>query len=284
MKKILQSLVLFLWALVVSDTAFAQSNDGDVNGDQEVNIADVNAVIGTILGDYGDTTSADVNCDGEINIADVNRVIDIILDPAAIYGGHEWVDLGLPSGTLWATCNVGASSPEEYGDYFAWGETRPKGYTENYTYNWSTYKWCHGSGYSLTKYCTLSEYGSVDNMIELEYEDDAAFVNWGAKWRMPSWEQINELVELCSWYWTTRNGQEGLLVKGPNGNTLFLPAAGYRVDRSHYLADWSGYYWSRTVASTNPNFAGCMYFYAPNWFGGPGSRRYGYSVRAVRVP
>ena len=284
MIKILQSIVLILWVLVVPCVAYAQSDNGDVNGDHEVNIADVNAVVDIILGENGNANSADVNGDGETNIADVNRIIDIILDSAAIYGGHEWVDLGLPSGTLWATCNVGASSPEDYGDYFAWGETKPKGYAENYSYNWSTYKWCHGSGDSLTKYCTLSEYGSVDNMIELEYEDDAAFVNWGAKWRMPSQEQISELVEKCSWYWTTRNGQEGRLVKGPNGNTLFLPAAGYRVDRSRYLADWSGYYWSRTVATSNPNCACSVFFYAPNWFWSSGSRRLGYSVRAVRLP
>lgn len=284
MKKILQSLVLILCMLVVPSAAYAQSDSGDVNGDQEVNVADINAVVDVILGENGNNTVADVNGDGEVNIADVNRVIDIILDSAAIYGGHEWVDLGLPSGTLWATCNVGANSPQEYGDYFAWGETKPKGNLENYSYNWTTYKWCHGSGDTLTKYCTLSDYGSVDNMTELEYEDDAAFVNWGAKWRMPSQEQINELVERCSWYWTTYNDQEGRLVVGPNGKSIFLPAAGYRVDRSRYLADWSGYYWSRTLASPNPNRATSVFFYAPNWFWSAGSRCLGYSVRAVRLP
>ena len=105
---------------------------------------------------------------------------------------HEWVDLGLPSGTLWATTNVGASKPEEYGDYFAWGETKPKS-----VYDWDTYKWCKGDDYhQLTKYCNLSNYGDngfVDNKTELDPGDDAAYVNWGSKWRMPSLEQMQEL-------------------------------------------------------------------------------------------
>ena len=99
--------------------------------------------------------------------------------------GHAYVDLGLPSGTLWATCNVGASSPEEYGDYFAWGETEPKN-----DYNWSTYKYCKGSSTTMTKYCTSSSYGTVDNKTELEPSDDAATVNWGSNWQMPSLEQL----------------------------------------------------------------------------------------------
>ena len=87
--------------------------------------------------------------------------------------GHEYVDLGLPSGTLWATCNVGANSPEEYGNHFAWGETTPKEF-----YSWGTYKWCNGTANSLTKYCYDSKWGTVDNNIELVHEDDAAHVNW----------------------------------------------------------------------------------------------------------
>ena len=97
---------------------------------------------------------------------------------------HEWVDLGLPSGTLWATCNVGANSPEEYGDYFAWGETTTKS-----SYSWSTYKYCKGSSSTMTKYCTSSYYGTVDNKTELEPSDDAATANWGSEWQMPSLEQ-----------------------------------------------------------------------------------------------
>lgn len=121
-------------------------------------------------------------------------------EPSTPYD-HEWVDLGLPSGTLWATCNIGASSPEESGDYFAWGETAPKE-----TYNWETYKWCNDRDNTVTKYCTTDIYGTVDNKTELDLEDDAAYVNWGSSWRMPSMEQIKELREYCSWEWTQSNG------------------------------------------------------------------------------
>ena len=121
---------------------------------------------------------------------------------------HEYVDLGLPSGTLWATCNVGANSPEEYGDYFAWGETKTKS-----TYDWGTYKYCNGSSTTLTKYCTLSSYGIVENKTELELLDDAAYVNWGEEWRMPSVDQLDELHTQCEWIWSSRNGINGYMVK-----------------------------------------------------------------------
>ena len=137
---------------------------GDVNGDGEVTIADVNAVVSVILG-HSVNGMADVNGDDEVTIADVNAVISIILNPATA-AGHEYVDLGLPSGTLWATCNLGANSPEQYGDYFAWGETAPKE-----VYTWTTYKWCNGTNNTLTKYCTNSSCGYngfVDNKTELE--------------------------------------------------------------------------------------------------------------------
>ena len=98
------------------------------------------------------------------------------------------VDLGLPSGTLWADRNVGADAPEAYGDYFAWGEVTPK--TE---YNWSTYKWCNGDAYSQTKYFTSSSYGTVDGKTTLDLEDDAAYVNMGSEWRMPTNAEQDEL-------------------------------------------------------------------------------------------
>ncbi len=191
---------------------------------------------------------------------------------------HEYVDLGLPSGTLWATCNVGASKPEEYGDYFAWGETEPKE-----VYDWSTYKWCNGSENTLTKYCTHSSLGIVDNKTELELEDDAAYVNWGPSWRMPNTEQQDELVEQCTWTWAQQNGVNGQLVTGPNGNTIFLPFSGY-CSESLNFADSYGYYWSRTLDLEY----GCQACYLNlwpdhvNWSSGV-YRRYGFSVRAVRV-
>ena len=194
---------------------------------------------------------------------------------------HEWVDLGLPSGTLWATCNVGADNPEEYGDYFAWGETEPKE-----TYDWSTYKWCNGSYRTLTKYCTESSYGYngfVDNKTELDPEDDAATVNWGPSWRMPTKEQRDELREMCTWTWTTQNGVNGRLVTGPNGNSLFLPAAGARFDSALYFAGSDGNYWSRTLNSGGPYCAYLLDFNSDGVYWNNNARSSGFAVRAVRV-
>ena len=199
---------------------------------------------------------------------------------------HEYVDLGLPSGTKWATCNVGASEPEEYGDYFAWGETKPKS-----IYDWSTYKWCKGSETTLTKYCTQSEYGYngfTDNLTELQPEDDAATANWGSGWRMPSLDQMKELFNssYTTWEWTQLNGVNGRKVTSKsNGNSIFLPAAGCRYDSSLFGTGSNGYYWSRLLYTSSPNIA-CYpspYFSSGiiDWFNN--YRSYGQSVRPVRV-
>ncbi len=154
--------------------------------------------------------------------ADGTSVQFAIADVDSIsFSGHEYVDLGLPSGLKWATCNVGATAPEAYGDYYAWGETAPKT-----IYNWSTYKWCNGSYDTQTKYCTSSSYGTVDNKTVLDLADDAARANWGGAWRMPTDEEWTELRENCTWTWTNLNGKNGYEVKGANGNSIFLPAAG----------------------------------------------------------
>ena len=228
----------------------------------------------------------DVDQNGSVNIADVATLIDYLLtgtwgdEPVTPPDTHEYVNLGLPSGTLWATCNVGATAPEEYGDYFAWGETEPKDY-----YDWSTYRWCDGSYQTMTKYCTDSKYGMVDNKTELDPEDDAAFVNWGENWRMPTQEQMQELFDNCSWIWTQRNGVNGGLVTGPNGNTLFLPAGGMRNGTSLDFQDIDGDYWSRTIHSWISSGAYALDFYSGVWgWDGDLIRSYGYSVRAVRVP
>ncbi len=253
---------------------------GDVNGDREVNIADVNAVINIILSGNGNNTAADVNGDGEINIADVNAVIDIILN-LVVVEEHEWVDLGLPSGTLWATCNVGASSPEELGSYFAWGETATKDF-----YDWSTYKWCNNNYMKMTKYCTVSNYGNdgfVDNKTELDLEDDAAYVNWGPSWRIPSYEQFEELCTSCTSLWTQHNGVNGLMFTGPNGNNLFLPATGMLWGKGLGGVGADGYYWSRTLYNY-PNDAFILIFKSnvlSYW--DCSYRSIGLTVRAVRA-
>ena len=190
------------------------------------------------------------------------------------------VDLGLPSGTLWADRNIGADSPEGYGDYFAWGETRPKS-----VYDWSTYKYCKGSKYSLTKYNNIFIYGTVDNKTVLEPSDDAATANWGAAWRMPTHAEQAELNNKCTWTWTTRNGVNGYKVTGPNGNSIFLPAASCRYGSSVNNVGSSGSYWSASLDESELNSvsAWLMYFHSDYHYSDFDChyRDCGHSVRAV---
>ena len=157
-----------------------------------------------------------------------------------VINGHEYVDLGLS--VKWADRNVGASSPSDYGSYFAWGETSTKS-----DYSWDTYRWCKGTEESMTKYCTNSKYGTVDNRKVLESSDDVARVKWGGSWRMPTKEEFKELCDKCIWTWTTQGGHDGYKVTGPNGNSIFLPAAGHRYDTDFYDRGSDGYYWSATL-------------------------------------
>ena len=190
--------------------------------------------------------------------------------------GYEWVDLGLPSGTKWAACNVGATSPEEYGNYYAWGETEPKT-----IYDWSTYKWCNGSNTTLTKYNTDSDYGTVDDKTVLDPEDDAAAVNWGGAWRMPTDAEWAELRENCTWTWTTKNGVNGYEVKGTNDNSIFLPAAGYRGNDDLGYASYYGYYWSSSLYTYYPSNAWYVFFDSGYVYRLDYYRCYGQSVRPV---
>ena len=194
---------------------------------------------------------------------------------------HEYVDLGLPSGTLWATCNVGATTPEGYGDYFAWGETKPKR-----IYNWSTYKYCNGGGDQLTKYCSTFKYGYhgfSDNLTVLQPKDDAATANWGSGWCIPTKEQWDELYKNTDRTWKSWNGVEGWLLSGKNGAVLFLPAAGYRGDGYLDAVGSHGDYWSSSLYTGRPLSAWYFYFNSDNcgmhYYD---HRLYGRSVRAVR--
>ena len=190
---------------------------------------------------------------------------------------HEYVDLGLPSGTLWATCNVGASKPEEYGNYFAWGESEPKD-----SYKWSTYKWCNGSDSTMTKYCTDSKYGTVDNKKELLPEDDAATANWGNNWRMPSLEQFEELYnpDYTTADIMTLNGVKGRkLTSKKNGKSVFLPAGGDRYDG--FSSEGVGYYLTRTLSISSLR-AYYLCVDSGGWGYGDISRYFGQSARPVR--
>ena len=154
---------------------------------------------------------------------------------------HEYVDLGLPSGLLWATCNVGANAPEEYGDYFAWGETTTK----------ETYDSDNSSTYGLSD-SELQSQGYIDSEGNLTPQYDAATANWGGNWRMPTKAEQQELLDNCIWTWTTQNGVNGYNVEGPNGNSIFLPAAGLRGSPIN-IAGSSGYYWSSTPHKIDSN-------------------------------
>ena len=173
--------------------------------------------------------------------------------PNAKHNGHEYVNLGLS--VKWATCNVGATTAEGYGDYYAWGETVTKK-----NYDWSTYKWCKGDYDTMTKYCTDSKYGTVDNKKTLSTTDDVARVKWGGNWRMPTRAEQDELRTKCRWTWTTKNGVKGYKVVGPNGNSIFLPAAGYRSEEELYPAGSVGYYWSSSLDESYSDTAYLLYF------------------------
>ena len=194
--------------------------------------------------------------------------------------GHAWVDLGLPSGTKWATCNVGATSPEKYGNYYAWGETTTKS-----TYNWSTYKWCKGSATTLTKYNTSSSKGTVDNKNVLVLADDVARANWGGQWRIPTHAEWTELRNNCTWTWASNyngTGVAGRIVKSKtNGNHIFLPAAGERDSGLSGKGSY-GYYWSSSLDASNPVDAWRGYFESAHVdVGSSYYRYYGHSVRPV---
>lgn len=158
--------------------------------------------------------------------------------------GHTWVDLGLS--VKWATMNIGASSSTSYGSYFAWGEVETKN-----NYDWSTYKWYINPTGKISKYNTAHQYsGPVpDGKSTLESEDDAANAKWGGKWRMPTWQELNELRLYCTWTWTTQNSSTGYLVTAPSGASIFLPAAGYREETSIINRGNLGCYWSSSLAS-----------------------------------
>lgn len=201
--------------------------------------------------------------------------IEFLEDAESDDNSHEYVDLGLS--VKWATMNVGASKPEDYGDYFAWGET-----TTKTTYDWSTYKWCNGSESTMTKYCTSSDYGIVDNKTTLELTDDAARANWGGSWRMPTTAEQDELRNNCTWTWTTQGGVNGYKVTSKtNGNFIFLPAAGFRGGGSLDDAGSGGYYWSSSLGESYSFGAYYLSFSSDNvsWY--YGLRGDGQSVRAV---
>ena len=210
----------------------------------------------------------------------------------------EYVDLGLPSGLKWAKCNLGASKPSDYGDYYAWGETAPKA-----DYTWATYKWMQ-AGQSDWKYITKYTFadgktGGIwydssgnfigDNLTTLRPADDAATQQLGSPWRMPTVDEQEELITKCTWTWTTQDGVNGYQVDGPNGNAIFLPAAGLRSGSALGSAGSRGFYLSNSHSSHSSHSTSRndvvfrIYFYSNGQHSMDTYLRcLGYSVRPVR--
>ena len=211
----------------------------------------------------------------------VNENRNLVAHFAVIIDGHGYVDLGLPSGLLWANCNVGADNPEDYGDYFAWGETQPRDY-----YSWSTYQYCHGTNSTLTKYCDKSSYGYngfIDNLTTLLPVDDAATTNWGNEWRMPTQEEWQELFDNTTSTWTTKNGVNGRAFTAANGNSVFMPAAGSINGSSNINIGSDNYCWSSSLGTSYPYNARCISFNRSSAScTSQRNRFFGHSVRAVR--
>ena len=217
-----------------SYSMYVHLSDGDV---ESFSVSEVDSVVFVETDvDSDDTTSSDTT----------------------YINGYAAVDLGLS--VRWATCNIGAESPEDYGNYYAWGETETK---EEYTESN-----CVTSGVEMDDISGNTEY-------------DVATANWGSSWRMPTKDECNELLSNCTWTWTTENDVNGYLVTGSNGNSIFLPAAGWRYGTSLISAGPLGHSWSSTPYESNTWNAYDLYFSSSslntNWF----SRNNGHTVRPV---
>lgn len=228
--------------------------------------------------------------DNQVVEYDVSKLKDVTFIEA---DNHEWVDLGLPSGTKWATCNVGASTPEGYGDYFAWGEITPKS-----DYSWGTYKWMNAGQSNwrqINKYtfadgqtgaCWYSNKQFIgDGLTELLPEDDAATANWGSGWQIPSLTQLQELYNdnYTKTEWVTQGGVKGMKITSRSNNkSLFLPAAGYIYGTELYDAGSYAHYWSHSLHTDGSDHATYLYFIESSIYWAYDNRYIGQSVRPVR--
>ncbi len=224
--------------------------------------------------------------DGTITELSISTVecLDIMTKDMTLEDNHEYIDLGLPSGTLWATCNVGANKPDENGVRFAWGETIPKD-----EYEWNNYKYCHGDENTLTKYCSIKEMGTVDNLMILEAADDAATANWGDAWRTPSQEEMSELCNKCRWEWVKVDHKFGFKVSSKedgNNNYIFIPSIGIRtfMRGGYSFARYDcGEFWTSTLyGGKRSHEAWSYHFYEDGSSVGMHNRFEGRFVRPVR--
>lgn len=220
-----------------------------------------------------------ISKDGKVEVKDDestgnNNSGNSNIDFTGTENNHEYVDLGLS--VKWATINVGATKPEGYGSYYAWGET-----TTKTNYSWYTYKWCKGLSDTMTKYCKSVAYGTVDNKEALELADDVAHVKWGGSWRMPKSAEQEELLKNCDWVFATKNGIYGYNVTSKiNGTSIFIPAAGYRDNEKIYDVGSSGTYWSSETYK-GKNISQTLGFDSKDTYTSVEYRCVGFPVRAV---
>ena len=256
---------------------------GDITADGIVNVQDLNALVNAYLANAQATEMTDIDKDTRLSITDITSLISMINSGSSNNNnnGHQFVDLGLPSGTLWATCNVGASTPEELGDFYAWGETETKA-----DYSWSTYKWCNGdkcsvSNPTLTKYCDRGGYGLMDGKVSLELEDDVAHVKWGGDWHIPTQVEFQELMDNCTIEWIKiADKQHAYKFTSANGNSILMPASGEWSNTNFYNDDFN--YWSADLANNKSNNIWVVNYLSNNSIEFSGSGRYrGFAVRPV---
>ncbi len=207
-----------------------------------------------------------------------DEVVFEVVATSNMHNGYQYIDLGLPSGVMWAACNIGATNPEDNGSYFAWGETSAKT-----SYNWNTYK--YGSAETeLAKYNTKKKSGRVDKITVLESDDDVAASVCGGNWRLPTLDEFRELLSKCTSEWITVNGVYGRKIIGSNGNSIFLPASGYKYPSSFNFLSFDGYYWTSTLDDSYPSHAWFLHFSSSIFDVEGGFRSFGRSIRAVYDP
>lgn len=261
-------------AMAQNDAMFVYRNDGQINAFLK---ADVDRMRYSHIGldslYHGEYVVQEVwtpDSIYRIPLAAIDSVCFVTLCPD---GNHPHaIDLGLPSGTKWCCRNVGAYSPEDFGGYYAWGETSEKSEYSEYTYEFFDEETNNYFDEETNNYINIGA-----EISGTQY--DVAHVVMGGSWRMPTLEQIKELIYYCTWKWTQLNGVNGQLVTGPNGGQIFLPAAGYRWDV--YLAGSRGYYWSGSLYPGYDFYAYVLYFNSGTWDWGRDDRFVGQSVRAV---
>lgn len=247
-----------------------KSRNGDLNGDKLINVIDIVSVIDLMKsGKYN--ADADLDGDNKITQADIDAVTDGFMKQEVPNSKYA-VDLGLS--VKWAMMNVGAANPEDYGGYYAWAETNEKD-----SYSWDNYKYSNATGDEFSKYCMSSYYGTVDDLSTVEPMDDAARVNMGKYWRMPTKTEMDELVERCTWTEERLNGVDGYRVTGPNGKSIFLPFGGQKSGDSHYNRGGTGFYWVSTLSSTDAVPALYMYDGKTGYMNY--MRKFGMSIRPV---